>query len=147
MEKSSVRGIAEELNIPHKRILYQLKEAGVETGRGIKVRWRDVFNAINRASQDVKKELEKAKLKIAQEEGELKEIERRLKQNEVVLMSEVNDLMVKIWNPVARALKDMDQNLAPKCNPVDQVLAREALGKFKRKICKDIVSRCSKLKK
>ncbi len=145
--KLSVRQAASEFKVTHTKLFGLLKAAGIQTGRGIKISILDAHRALTEDTQDINKAMARAKLKNLEEEGQLKEIERRLKQNEVVLLSEVNDLMIKVWNPVARSLKDMDAKLAPKCNPSDQVLAREELGKFKRKICKDIERRCSRLKK
>lgn len=146
MLKLSIRECEKEFGVTRTLLTRKLHDAGVKTGRGIKLSIKEVHEALASIA-DLNKATQQARLKNWEEEGKLKEIERRLKENEVVLMTEVNELMIKIWDPVARALKDMDAKLAPKCNPTDQVLARVELGKFKRKICTDIKTRCSKLRK
>lgn len=138
--------LADEFEVSRQFLTRRFEAAGIKTGRGSQFTIKQAHDALS-GELDIKKATEKAKLKNLEEDGMLKEIERRQKEGEVVLMTEVNDLMVKTWEPVAKAIKDMDAKLAPRVNPTDQVLARDELAKYKRKLCKDITDRCSRLKK
>ena len=144
MLQLSDRELAKEFGVSQQVLGRRFRDAGIETGRGVKHTIQQAHEALAKVV-DIKQATEKAKLKNLEEDGMLKEIERRQKEGEVVLMTEVNDLMVKTWEPVAKAIKDMDAKLAPRVNPTDQVLARDELAKYKCKLCKDITDRCSRL--
>ena len=143
----SVRQAALDFGVDRARIVKALTDAGRETGRGIKHEIQVYHESLTKQHTNTRKATEEAKLKIAQEDALLKELQRKQMEQELIAMSEVNDIITHVISPIAREIKDMPAKYAAHCNPGDPVHARTILEKPQKKIVTLVNETCLRLKK
>jgi hypothetical protein len=143
----SVRQAALDFGVDRARIVKALTDAGADMGRGIEHPVKVYFDALTKQHTNTRKATEEAKLKIAQEDALLKELQRKQMEQELIAMPEVNDKIAHAVSPIARAIKDFPAKLAPRCNPGDPILARGELVKFQKTLSTLVLDTCSRLKK
>ena len=144
MIELSLRQCEKEFGVARPVLTRKLHEAEVKTGRGIKHSIKEVHEALAHVD-DVNKATAIAKLKVSEEDGKLKELERRRKEGELVSFAEAQELLIKPWEPIVRKVKSMPARLATRCNPADPLHAREELEECARDICSAVEKICSKL--
>lgn len=141
----SDRELAKEFGVSPQVLGRRFKESEIKTGRGVKHTIKEAHEALAKVS-NVRQATEQARLKNLLEDGQIKELERRQKERELVPLSEAIDITTKPWSPIARMLKDMPARLSGSCNPTDPVLAKEVLDEYVQDLCTSIGEAMEKLK-
>jgi transposase-like protein len=144
MLQLSVRELAREFGVSPQTMGRRLKDSNIKVARGKKFTVKTGHDCLVR-NIDVNEATSRARLDNLEADAELKRLELRQLEKDLVALDEAVELVMKPWIPVAQMIKDMPARLATACNPSDPILARETLEEYCRDLCKKIEVACTKL--
>jgi phage terminase Nu1 subunit (DNA packaging protein) len=121
--KWTIHKAAIEWGIDRRTLASRLSEAGFDVERGAEFHTQEITRA-------VVGDLERERTRLTRADADIREMEKRQKEGELVDLQEVLDLIRRACLPISQRLRSLPADMATRCNPTDPVLAREALQRW-----------------
>lgn len=116
----SIERAAREMNVSRETLRRGLMEIGEKTEKGQQFTLRKIYLAL---SGDAKS----ARARVWKADAELKELEVKVRNRELVLLTEVEKRIAEFALPIRQRFTSLAGEASAKCNPSDPEFARVAL--------------------